>query len=196
MVGAGVSVGVWLRNHPRASGGLVRLACSSGGVSCGMPIGDWPRPVKVAAICKPKAGAKLTAKEFESKHGAMVRREYGDDMPGARTLANALRARRAAIEVSEGVLKQWFANFVSPAGSWEKVSSARELDERYGHVVAELAKKHETPYLLSKALRKRDPPVVASEYAVNQWLIKYRVLGSSKNTEETPSMPVEMTRRP
>ena len=160
---------------------------SSGAVSCGMP-------VKAAAL-KPKAGAKLTAKEFESKYGAMVRCEYGD-VATPRMLGNALRARRPAIEVSEGVLKQWFANFVSPAGSWEKVSSARELDERYGHVVAELAKKHETPYLLSKALRKQDPAVVVGKYAVNQWLIKYRVLGSSKNTEETPSMPVEMTRRP
>ena len=184
-----MSVGVWLRNHPRASRGLVRLACSSGGVSCGMP-------VKAAATCKPKAGAKLTAKEFESKHGAMVRREYGEDMPGARTLAKALMARKPAIEVPEGVLKNWFANFVAPAGSWEKVSSARELDEKYGDVVAELAKKHETAYLLGKALRKRDPPVVASDGVVNQWLIKYRVLGSSKNKEETPEMPVEVTPRP
>ena len=156
---------------------------SSGGVSCGMP-------VKAAAL-KPKAGAKLTAKEFESKHGAMVRREYGEDMPSARTLANALMARKPAIEVPEGVLKQWFANFVAPAGSWEKVSSARELDEKYGDVVAELAKKHETAYLLGKALRKRDPPVVASDGVVRVWLRRYRVDVPSMNTEQKPEMPVD-----
>ena len=145
-------------------------------------------PVKAAAL-KPKAGAKLTAKEFESKYGAMVRCEYGD-VATPRMLGNALRARRPAIEVSEGVLKVWFSNSRSPAGG-EKVSSALELNEKYRDVVAELAKKHETAYLLGKALRERDPPVVASDGVLRVWLSRYRVDVPSMNTEQKPEMPVD-----
>ena len=153
---------------------------SSGGVSRGMP---------VKAAAKPKAGAKLTAKEFERKYGAMVSREFSD-VATPRMLRNALSERRPAIEVSEGMLKVWFSNFRSPAGG-EKVSSARELNEKYGDVVAELAKTYASGYLLAKALRARDPPVVASDGVVRVWLRRYRVDVPSMNTEQKPEMPVD-----
>ena len=145
-------------------------------------------PVKAAGL-KPKPGAKMTAKEFESKYGATVRRKYGD-VATPRMLLNALRAEEPAIKVSEGVLKNWFANHRLPAGA-EKVSTALELNEQYGDVVAELVEKHETAYLLGKALRERDPPVVASDGVLRQWLRRYGVDVQSKKAEGKPEMPVE-----
>ena len=50
---------------------------------------------------------KLTAAEFERRHGELVMREYSD-VGTARLLRNALKARRPPIEVSDGVLKVWF----------------------------------------------------------------------------------------
>ena len=136
-----------------------------------------------------KPGAKLTAAEFERKYGAMVSREYSD-VATPRMLRNALSERRPAIEVSERMLKVWFSNFRSPAGG-EKVSSARELNEKYGDVVAELAKTYASSYLLGKALRARDPPVVASDGVVRVWLRRYRFDVPSMNTASEQEMPVE-----
>ena len=133
-----------------------------------------------------KPGAKLTAAEFERKYGAMVRREYSD-VATPRMLRNALSERRPAIEVSEGMLKVWFSNFRSPAGG-EKVSSARELNEKYGDVVAELAKTYASAFLLSKALKARDPPVVASDGVLRVWLRRYRGDLQSINTASEQEM--------
>ena len=116
-------------------------------------------------------------------------REYSD-VGTARLLRNALKARVPPIEVSDGVLKVWFSNFRLPAGG-EKVSTARELNEKYGDVVAELAKTYASSYLLGKALRARDPPVVASDGVVRVWLRRYRVDVPSMNTEQKPEMPVD-----
>ena len=120
----------------------------------------------------PKLRPKLTAAEFERRYGALVNREYSG-MGTARLLRNALSERRPPIEVSEGVLKVWFSNFRLPAGG-VKVSTARELNEKYGDVVAELAKRYESAFLLSKALKARDPPVVASDGVLKEWLRRYR----------------------
>ena len=119
-----------------------------------------------------KLRPKLTAAEFERRYGALVNREYSG-MGTARLLRNALSERRPPIEVSEGVLKVWFSNFRLPAGG-EKVSTARELNEKYGDVVAELAKTYASAFLLSKALKARDPPVVASDGVLKEWLRRYR----------------------
>ena len=115
---------------------------------------------------------KLTADAFESQYGKLVTREYSQ-CGTARVLNNALKARKPPILVSDAMLKVWFGKYRLPPGG-VKVSSAQELNERFGEEVVELEKKNGTAYLLSKALKARNPPVLAPDGVCRQWLLRYR----------------------
>ena len=77
--------------------------------------------------------ASLTANQFEKRYGAMCRAEYPD--LGVWALHTALKARQPPIVVSKGALEQWMKRrSIKPADAIT-VSSADELQEKYGTVV-------------------------------------------------------------
>ena len=81
--------------------------------------------------------ASLIANQFEKRYGAMCRAEYPD--LGCRALLTALGARQPPIVVSKGALEQWMKRRnIKPANAIT-VSSANELQEKYGAVVTKIS---------------------------------------------------------
>ena len=115
--------------------------------------------------------AKLTSPQFEKRYGAMCRAEYPDLKSGA--LLTALGQRQPAIVVSRAVLDQWLKRrSVKPADAIT-VSSADELQEKYGAVVQSLVVQHPTKYKLCQALKAHAPPVYCTDGIAMQWMKKY-----------------------
>ena len=115
------------------------------------------------------------ADTFERQYGAMLRRPPLSDLTSARYLHQALTAK--GIVVTEGVVKQWLLKYrtgdaaATDSGS---IKSTKELHETHGAYLQALPlEKKKTPYLLCKALRQRDPPVIITDAVAKQWLAKY-----------------------
>ena len=96
--------------------------------------------------------ASITAAQFERRHGELVRTQYAE-YTGHAGLRIVLLARQPPIDVSEGVLRHWLKRkSIKPADAIA-VSSANELQEKYGELVKGLVLVHATAYKLCKALR-------------------------------------------
>ena len=54
-----------------------------------------------------------------------------------------------------------------------RITSASDLEERYGHSMAHYAVEHATPFKLCKALRDRDPPICIDDSIAKEWLRTY-----------------------
>ena len=115
--------------------------------------------------------AKLTADVFEERYGDLVAREHGE-CTTPYTLRKALTERKEPIHVTDGILKVWFAKHRVPDGA-VKVSSAEELQEKYGSFPEEFAKEKPSMYKLMRALRERQPPIVASDSILKKWFKNY-----------------------
>ena len=90
--------------------------------------------------------AKITAPQFEKRYGALCRAEYPD--LGDNALTTALARRQPPIVVSKWALEQWMKRrSIKPADAIT-VSSADELQEKYGTVVKQLVVQHPTKYKL------------------------------------------------
>ena len=138
----------------------------------------------------PAGAVKVSsAHELDMLYGDVVA-VLAEKHPTAYRLGKALRQRDPPVGAGDDVVRQWLIRYGLPAGA-EKVSSAHELNKQYGDEVAELAEKHPTARLLGKALRQREPPVVASEGVVRQWLRRYGVDVKSKKAEGSPEMSDE-----
>ena len=87
---------------------------------------------------------------------------------------NLLKQRRIA--VSEQSVKTWWkAHRQSPDEAGIRVLSAEELDRVHGDCIRErnLAQSHPTAYLLCKALRLLEPPLLVSDSIAGRWLREY-----------------------
>ena len=113
----------------------------------------------------------MTAAEFQAKYGEMVSVQY-PHCTTARTLKNALAAREYPIIVTDGMLKVWFHSFRVPPGA-VVVSSAAELDSKYGDWLPALAAQNPSSYRLSKVLKERDPPVYVTDQVLKHWFSRY-----------------------
>jgi hypothetical protein len=91
---------------------------------------------------------------------------------GYRRCCIALASRRPPVYVSEGIVKQWMSHYRSPAGAIQ-VSTADEMEGRYGEKIRGLAAANRTGYRLMKALKTLTPPLYATEKAAGTWLRKY-----------------------
>ena len=83
---------------------------------------------------------------------------------GYRRCCIALASRRPPVYVSEGIVKQWMSHYRSPAGAIQ-VSTADEMEGRYGEKIRGLAAANRTGYRLMKALKTLSPPLYATEKA-------------------------------
>ena len=102
----------------------------------------------------------------------MCRAEYPEHI-GHGALRTVLLQRQPPIDVSPGVLRQWLnRKSIKPADAIT-VSSADELQEKYGALVKRLVVVHATAYKLCAALRFESPAVYCSDGIAKQWLKKY-----------------------
>jgi hypothetical protein len=115
--------------------------------------------------------ATITAAQFGKRYGAMCRAEY-PDVTGREALRTVLLQRQPPIDVPEGVLRQWLKRSVKPADAIT-VSSADDLQEKYGDLVKGLVLVHATAYKLCQALRSQAPAVYCSDGIAKQWIKKY-----------------------
>ena len=99
----------------------------------------------LAALCNHGAQA------YSGCVADLVAREHGTCTTAYR-LKGALEARRPPIQVSEALLKVWFAKYRLPDGALT-VSSADELQEKYGSILPDLAASHPSAYRLGPVAR-------------------------------------------
>ena len=89
--------------------------------------------------------------DFGKKYGNMVRSEYSECRT-AYKLDKVLRHRRPAICMTPGILKQWFLKYSPPASVSSasepgiRITSRKELESRYGHVLTTMADQYPTPF--------------------------------------------------
>ena len=114
---------------------------------------------------------RLTAVEFESKYGDLVRVDYAA-YKTAYTLRKALAGRQPPVYVTDGVLKVWFHSYSRPADAIN-VSSDEELLRVCGHYLYALAGEHSSVDMLTRALTKQQPPVYADAKIVRKWLLEH-----------------------
>ena len=70
------------------------------------------------------------------------------------------------------MLKIWFANFRLPPDA-VRVSSAEELNSRYGDILPALAAQNPTAYRPTKVLKARTPPLIVSDEVLKHWFRRY-----------------------
>ena len=115
--------------------------------------------------------ACITAAQFGKRHGALCRAEYSG-YTGYEALRTVLLQRHPQIDVPAGVLRQWLKRSVKPADAIT-VSSAEDLQEKYGDLVKGLVLVHATAYRLCQAFRLQSPAVYCSDGIAKQWIKKY-----------------------
>ena len=122
----------------------------------------------------------LSAKELQAQYGDLLQQAPLSECPSAYLLHSALRRRSPPIDVSAGVVRSWWNTY--KAGRVElTVSSAKELEEKYGDLVKALAVNNTSGYLLVRALRGGQPPVYISDGVARQWLKQYFNLSQIDN---------------
>ena len=100
----------------------------------------------------------------------MIRAEYPDLGYGA--LQTALAGRQPPIVVSHGALRQWVKRRVKSADAIT-VSSADDLQEKYGALVKSLVLENATAYEVCQALRSQTPPISCTDGIAKGWFKKY-----------------------
>ena len=113
----------------------------------------------------------LTAVQFEAQYGDLVRLDFSEYIT-SRTLLTALGERDPPIRVSRGVLDVWLTKQAAPPDV-VSVSTAAELDEKYGAIVRPLAATHASSYKLSRAMLGATPPLRITDGVAKQWLQRY-----------------------
>ena len=112
---------------------------------------------------------KLTAALFHELYGNLVSEHFAE-YTTARTLRAALSQRKPPTIVTDGMLKNWFAQFRSPSDA-VTVLSAEELHRRYGDLLPALAAQNPTAHRLRRVLKARAPPLYVSDAVLKQSLL-------------------------
>jgi len=90
----------------------------------------------------------------------MLRQTPWSDFKTAYLLHDALCKRQPPISVKVGAVKTWIENYRIAADGYS-LTTAKELQEQCGSSMFNLAKEYHSAFLLTKELRKRDPPRVS-----------------------------------
>ena len=121
----------------------------------------WAQVLYVVAM------SALSANELQGRYASLLAQPPFCHAASPYLLHRALSSRRPPIDVSLAAVKTW----------WEKckigqielsVSSAKELEEKYGDIVKALAVNNSSAYLLAKALRSGEPAVYISDGVARQ----------------------------
>ena len=114
----------------------------------------------------------ITAAQFEKRYGNLVRAEYVE-YTGYGALCTVLLARQPPIDGPHGVLIQRFKRKNIKPPDAIAVSSADDLQEKYGDFVKGLAPVHATAFKLCKALREQTPAVYCTDGIAKSWFNKF-----------------------
>ena len=114
----------------------------------------------------------LRAADLQRLYGAELAVPPLSEARSPRILWNLLQQRRIA--VSEQSVKTWWRAHRQSEGGI-RVLSCEELDRVHGDCIRErnLAQSHPTAYLLCKALRQLEPPLLVSNSIAGRWLREY-----------------------
>ena len=122
----------------------------------------------------------LSAKQLQEQYGELLQQPPLSECPSAYLLHIALSRMRPPIDVSSAAVKTWWQKYKQ--GQIElSVSSAKELQEKYGDIAKALAVNNSSGYLLVKALRDGEPAVYISDGVARQWLKLYFNLSQIEN---------------
>ena len=114
----------------------------------------------------------LTARELQEQYGELLCQPPFQQCSTGYLLQQALAARQPPIPVSAKVASLWLMQYRVPEGA-QTVSSARDLEERYGDTIRHLGLEYPTAYKFSRALREMEVPVCISDSIAQVWLQKY-----------------------
>ena len=121
--------------------------------------------------------AQLTAQQLHEQYHDLLQQPPFSDAPTPYRLHQALVQR--GINVTHQVCKTWWNKYrISVEVS---VKSAKELDEKYSHIVKPLAVENRTAHKLCAAMREHDPPVYVTDGVAKRWLEMY--FGPMQNIE-------------
>ena len=115
----------------------------------------------------------LCAADLERLHGAELARPPLSEAKSPYLLYKMLQERRPRIDTTEQAVKTWFGKYRRSADvAGERVHSTEELERVYGDCIRDrqLAHAHPTAFLLCKALRNFEPPVLVSDAIAGRWL--------------------------
>ena len=115
----------------------------------------------------------LFAADLERLHGAELARPPLSEAKSPYLLYKMLQERRPRIDTTKQAVKTWFGQYRRSADvAGERVHSTEELERVYGDCIRDrqLAHAHPTAFLLCKALRNFEPPVLVSDAIAGRWL--------------------------
>ena len=115
----------------------------------------------------------LFAADLERLHGAELARPPLSEAKSPYLLYKMLQERRPRIDTTMQAVKTWFGKYRRSADvAGERVHSTEELERVYGDCIRDrqLAHAHPTAFLLCKALRNFEPPVLVSDAIAGRWL--------------------------
>ena len=122
----------------------------------------------------------LSAQQLHQQYGELLQQPPFCNAASPYLLHIALSNRSPAIDVSMAAVKTWWQKYKQ--GQIElSVSSAKELQEKYGDIAKALAVNNSSGYLLVKALRDGEPAVYISDGVARQWLKQYFNLAQIEN---------------
>ena len=122
----------------------------------------------------------LSAQQLHQQYGELLQQPPFCNAASPYLLHIALSKRSPPIDVSMAAVKTWWQKYKH--GPIElSVSTAKELQEKYGDIAKALAVDNYSGYLLVKALRDGEPAVYISDGVARQWLKLYFNLSQIDN---------------
>ena len=128
------------------------------------------------------ARSKLTALDLQEQYGDVLTSAPFRDCASPFLLRGALASRDPPVEVSLGVVTMWWTKYKLPEGA-VTVTSAQDLEQRFGDSIRHLALEYPTAFKLCKALRSRVPPLCISDMVARVWLQQHARHGEVQQVE-------------
>jgi hypothetical protein len=120
----------------------------------------------------PKGAATLNAEELQAQYSQLLSQPPYGEATSAYFLHKVLQQHVPPIRVTHGTVKQWWNKFRVSAGDI-RLTSAAELQERYGDSIGHYAVEYPTAFKLCAALRLRVPPICIDDSIAKEWLRQY-----------------------
>ena len=114
----------------------------------------------------------LNARELQEQYGELLCQPPYQQCSTGYILQQALASRQPPIPVSVQVATVWLMKYRVPEGA-QTVSSAQDLEERYGDTIRHLGLEYPSAYKFCRALREMEVPVCISDSIAQVWLQKY-----------------------
>ena len=122
-----------------------------------------------AKPCPARHAKSLSAVELEERYGAVLAAPPYAEMKSAYLLHRALVLAHPAVAFGYPACRIWWTKHRVMAGGI-RLSSSREVEEKYGAVLREETMTDASVFMFQKALEARSPPLLVSEEVAKGWL--------------------------